>query len=51
MQELKFWAAMSDISRRGAWVDYFTKVYWLTMLKNFVCDKAYFKLYPVFNLK
>ena len=26
MNDLEFWDTMSSISRRGVWVDYFTKV-------------------------
>ena len=34
MKELKFWAAMSSISRRGVQMDYFTEVSWLVMFIN-----------------
>ena len=30
-------------------MDYFNKVCWVAIFENFVCDKAYFQLFPVFN--
>ena len=37
----------SCISGRGVGVNEFSQVSWLTLVENFVCNEAYFKLYPV----
>ena len=44
MKELNFRPAASIMSRLGVQRDCFTKVCWLAVFYNFVCDKAYFKL-------
>ena len=47
LKELEFGSTSPCVSRRGEGVDYSSKVNWLTLVENIVCNKTNFKLYPV----
>ena len=47
MKELEFRGTTPSISEGSVGVNYFSLVNRLTLVEDFVCNEAYFELYPV----